>query len=285
MFYLSESTINDYIILQEKKTREQYAREKFKKKYNFKPDKPGSDTGTITVDGKPYKVDMKKSKTMDVYNAAIGADQQTDRQTSADLNSKEKKINLDNNFFKLKGSNKGERRDAILKHEIGHANMHGIYADKNMKSPNILKKTLTKTMKDNAGIDLSDDKQLKFFGSSGHDLRKQAYDAVNMKDYAKNSPNKQERKGRESSYKAAEKYENNGIHAHAHEFEADRYAANRTSERAVKKGVANAYKLIKQDYKNNPDIKKMINKSASNDMKQRSKALKDKDLRSSKYYK
>ena len=40
------------IALNEMKTREEYARRSFKKKYNFKPDKPGSDVGTITNDGK-----------------------------------------------------------------------------------------------------------------------------------------------------------------------------------------------------------------------------------------
>ena len=35
------------ITLSEMKTREEYARRSFKKKYNFKPDKPGSNSGTI----------------------------------------------------------------------------------------------------------------------------------------------------------------------------------------------------------------------------------------------
>ena len=38
------------ITLSEMKTREEYARRSSKKKYNFKPDKPGSNSGTITVD-------------------------------------------------------------------------------------------------------------------------------------------------------------------------------------------------------------------------------------------
>ena len=289
IFSMEDSSLNEYklLVLQEKKTREQYARDKFKKKYNFKPDKPGSDIGTITVDGKTYNVDMKKSKNMKVYNSTTGEyDTEVPRQTSADLGAKEKKINLDNNFFKLKGSNKGERRDAILRHEIGHANMHGIAADKEMRSPTIYKKTVTKAAKDAIGIDISKDDPIGLGKGTGHDIRKSNYDMIDMKKYVQNSPSKKERKGREQSYSDAEKYENGGDHAHAHEFEADRYAANKTSERAIKKGVANSYKFFRKENNSlSSQNKKLLNKMADNDMKQRSKALKDKNLRKSKYYK
>ena len=39
----------DLMVLNEKKTQEEYARRRFKEKYNFEPDKPGSNTGTITT--------------------------------------------------------------------------------------------------------------------------------------------------------------------------------------------------------------------------------------------
>lgn len=59
-YFNKETTLN---ILNEKKSTEEYHRRSFKKKYNFEPDKPGSDTGKITVDGKKYDVDMKAKNT------------------------------------------------------------------------------------------------------------------------------------------------------------------------------------------------------------------------------
>ena len=70
------------IALNEKKTREKYARRSFKKKYNFEPDKPGSSKGTITDKaGKKYRIDM---------NA---------KETHANTGSEDSSIELDKNFL------------------------------------------------------------------------------------------------------------------------------------------------------------------------------------------
>ena len=273
--------------IMEMKSKEEYARRSFKKKYNFKEDKPGSNTGTITVDGKTHKVDMKKSST-----AKIG-DQEVPRQTANVMTGNDRKILLDKNYFKLKGSHNNERRDAILQHEIGHGRLHGVDSDKDKKSTKVFKDTITKNTKDQSGLDIS--KIKKCYGVSGHNLRKTIYDNNGAKDYVKDM-DKSKIKDREAAYSKAKKYEKSAAHANASEFEADRYAANRTSERAVKKGVNNAYRLAKQDksiksangLKNKDDIKnvrKYINNTQATDMKQRSKALKDKDLRDEKIYK
>lgn len=90
-------------------------------------------------------------------------------------------------------------------------------------------------------------------------------------------------------------------HVNMQEVEADRYSANRTSEKDIKKGVNEIYKHAKKDkairksfkgydiYDVPDDVVKYVrktqNKSGSEDMKVRSKALKDKDLRNSKIYK
>ena len=85
-------------------------------------------------------------------------------------------------------------------------------------------------------------------------------------------------------YKIAKSYETNNPHATAEEFEADRYAANRTSERAIRKAINNSYKLIRNKKKPGEALKK-YNAISSEDMKLRNKALKDNYLRKTGIYK
>lgn len=273
------------IALNEKKTREEYARRSFKKKYNFEPDKPGGNTGTITdKEGRKYKVDMEKSGTMDV------GEYQVRRQTFADLSDKEGKVNLDKNFFKLKGSNKGERRDAMLQHEIGHQKLHNMNPDnKTMEDKNrnmrVFKSTIKNMVKDQTGgIDISKrgEGETK---EEGHDARKQIYDNYGAEDYAKSiKATKEEKNQREKDHSTAKKFEKPGAHMNAEEYEADRHAANRTSERAVKRGTRESYKHIYKDFKDG-NTKKYLKKAGTADTQQRSKALKDPDMRKAKTYK
>lgn len=299
LFNISESSLNEYklMILQEKKTREQYARDKFKKKYNFKPDKPGADTGTITKDGKTYRIDMKKSNSMELYDTDGGVNK-VNRNTMADLNDKHSGINLGREFFKLKGSNKGSRRDAILSHEIGHQNLHNVNpenktVDKKNRTEEVTKNVIKGIVKD-TGQEASD-KDIDTFAKY---LNKN------------NNSSKEDKDKRNNSLNSAKKYETNKPHQNAAEYEADRYAANKTSEKAVKKGVRNFYKIqnskkgidnkiknIKDTYKKSGysygkhytidrnEFKKGENKAAQDDMNQRSKALKDKELKKSNIYK
>jgi hypothetical protein len=298
IFYLSESSINDYVVLQEKKTREQYAREKFKKKYNFKPDKPGSDTGTITKDGKTYKVDIGKSKKVKIHDLT-GEKTIADRRLQADIADKDSSIILDDRYFKLKGSNHGKRRDAMLSHEIGHQNLHNVNSDnktvdKKNRSHSVYASTLHATLKDSNNPYSEEDIKKS--------LKAQNFDKDNL-------GSAEEQKRRDKALQAAKKYEKNKEHHNAVEYEADRYAANHTSEKDVKRGIRNTYKMYKQDdrkiiksAKANPqkyfptssrknaekEIDKIARKTNSNnqsDMNQRSKALKDEELRKSDVYK
>ena len=59
----------------EKKTREEYAVNKFKKRYNFKPENPGNTRGVITVDGERHRIDIghkKLTKKSSVKNMVTG---------------------------------------------------------------------------------------------------------------------------------------------------------------------------------------------------------------------
>ena len=290
MAIFHEAYTDAIIVLNEKKTREQYARESFKKKYKFEPSKEDPNIGTITdKSGKKYKVDMRKNNMMNIGGVNIK------RQTMADLSSKDSQINLDKNFFKLKGSNKGERRDATLQHEIGHQNLHNMNpenktVDKKNRNMAVYKNTVKNIVKDQSGVDIS--KNSPFLSKEeNHDIRKQINDRGDTAaKYASSvSKDKEESKQRRADQAAAKKFEKQSSHANAEEYEADRFSANRTSANAVKKGIRNTYKIVKndKDFKNNPNenIKKSRIKNFDTDMNQRSKALKDEDMRKAKSFK
>lgn len=290
MAIFHEAYTDAIIVLNEKKTREQYARESFKKKYKYEPSKEDPNIGTITdKSGKKYKVDMRKNNTMNIGGVDIK------RQTMADLSSNDSQINLDKNFFKLKGSNKGERRDAVLQHEIGHQNLHNMNpenktVDKKNRNMSVYKNTVKNMVKDQyMGADISKDSP-GFSKKENHDIRKQINDGDGMAaKYASSvSKDKEESKQRRADQATAKKFEKQSSHANAEEYEADRFSANRTSSSAVKKGVRNAYKVMRsdKDFKNaDDDTKKAFNKAAETDMSQRSKALKDEDMRKAKSFK
>ena len=295
-------------VLNEKLSELEYRKKAFKKKYNFVPDKNERDVGTITVDGKKHKVDMRNQGYIE--DKSTGA--KAPRQTSYLLHGDDRKLVLDKNFFKTgKGSNKGkESRDAILYHEIGHNKLHGSDADPDKRSTKVFKNVITNIAKDNTGLDISD----KY--TMSHKDRKDQYDLVGIKDYVAGT-DKSKIKDREKSYNNAKKYETGRQHNHAHEYEADRYAANKTSEEALKRGLRGYYKLnnkeknIKSQLKTmkkitkeaNPnrysyrhhqydptkenvkEVQKLSKKMAHDDYTQRVKALKDKDLKNDKLYK
>jgi len=96
-------------VFEEKKTREQYAREKFKKKYKYDPK-----DSTIEVDGKRIKVDIGNSRLIQLDG------EYTPRATMSTIVGDDMLI-TGNDFFKTKNQ---KRRDAILQHEIGHLKMH-----------------------------------------------------------------------------------------------------------------------------------------------------------------
>lgn len=244
--------------IMEMKSKEEYARISFKKKYDFKPDKPGSNTGTITVDGKKYNIDIRNRKYKvnknqmkniikdaqnslkedpKVINTVVKGKGKIFTKSNYYSNNEPGEIILDKKYFKLKGSNNNERRDAILQHEIGHQH------DKN-------------------------------------------------KYYQKDDDNK----SRNNAHKIASKYNNEYVNDD--EFIADRYSANKTSESANKKALRNYVKLDKKDNNKQVHIsidkngklkiatpkeekkeKHRYNTITQSMMKQRNKALKDNELR------
>lgn len=121
------------MLILEMRTREAYAKQKFKNRYNFKQSDSHGNNGYITVDGKVYKVDLNdkyrtryNDKNVQINYSTTEPEYDT---TSAISTSKpiynddktDTAIGIGPDFFKLKGS---KRRDAILQHEIGHSKLN-----------------------------------------------------------------------------------------------------------------------------------------------------------------
>lgn len=127
--FLEEIENEIHYLYVEKKTREEYRMEKFKKKHDYNPkDK------TIKIDGKVYALDD------DIHNPIIsGRDQngniiRKNRVTAINKAETPPKLYLDDSFFKLKNN---KRRLGISEHEIGHVKFNDLDTNQEYKSKNI----------------------------------------------------------------------------------------------------------------------------------------------------
>lgn len=268
MAIFNEAFTDNLMVLNEKKTQEEYARRRFKEKNNFEPGKDDANIGTITdkASGKKYKVDMRKSKDIDLGNG-----KSKKRETFSDLDSEDSTIYLDKKFFHLKGSNKGERRDAVLQHEIGHQNLH------NLNPKNNTVDSKNRTLDTYMSIHAS--KGSKYLTKDNIDRAQEYVDSSSASEY--------DVKKRKDGIEASKKYEkSNRKMPRFFEIEADRYAANHTSDNAVRKSLRNMRKEDKREAHNSG---KRLTKSDNSESKDkydiRSKALDDKDLKKSEIYK
>lgn len=307
--FTEQATLDIIEAINERRSMEDRTKMYLKNKWKFEPDKPGSYEGTITDrQGKKYHINTRPKK-----GTKTGAN--TGGNTE---NSKNSNINLGKEFFRLKGSNKNERKDAMLQHEIGHQNLHNINpknktVDPKNRTEEIFKNRVASYIKNSGGIDIESDEFIKKIINANYKgpnkptvkmVRDEFYKSYGMEEYLKDSKNKDDQSRRNADYKLAKKFEKpNNPHLTAEEFEADRYAANRTSESALKKGIRQIYKQDAKNFnkkydkinKNNPD--KLKDKEERNkarryeanqrteDYEHRSKVLKNKDMRSAKTYK
>lgn len=299
-------------------TREEYARMSFKKKWKFKPINSSGTVGTITDKaGKKYLVIMSVGKS----------------QTYARVNGPRSElslINLDRTFFQLKGSNRGERRDATLYHEIGHQNLHNINprnktVDSRNRSMEVYK-SIIQALNNNKRLDVSSDEDIRRIVSSSrliprdirklaatgnpHDIRKYYYDKMKFaKEYFKTIGTSEERAARNVDLRIAMKFGRRFVnHSNFAEYEADRFAANHISTRAVKREIREYTKImgteerIRRHYdksiadENDPTKRKeMVSKrdremkrhriGANDDIQGRYKALRDPDMIKAASYK
>ena len=176
----------------------------------------------------------------------------------------------------LKGSNNSDRRDAMLKHEIGHQKLHNIHPDN--KTVDNDKRSINQYRSSVSYLAGKDKDKLSL---SMDDIR-------DMNKYFKNATNDPSKiKERDDSLNAAKKYASDKYpHAKDVEYEADRYSANHSSEGSIKRGIRNTYKVDKQSAKKSGfTITPEKNREIADDIDRRSRALKDKKLKGSKVYK
>lgn len=269
MAIFNESFTDNLLVLNEKKTREEYRKRSAKKYFNFEPDKPGSDNGTITdTKGKRYKF-----VTDEKYKSNDGKMHKSS--THAKIHDSDSTIVANSDIYKLKGSHKGERIKAAIEHEIGHQNLHNYHPDnKTVDTKNRNFETFRRLAAD-----------------SNVNVGNPSYNKL-LKEYLKTSTaSSDDVKDRLKSIRAAEKYENKqSDHTKAEEFEADRFAANRTSDRAVRNMIKNVYRNQDRDIKAGKNPNQTVSSDDTKreghiDQAQRLKALKDKEIKNGKAYK
>lgn len=291
----------------EKKTKEEYARERFKKKHNFIPDKTkgGNDPNHGTFDrgdGTRRRVDMGKSKSVSTYTLD-GSDMRAPRSAMVELNkskNKESKYYLDKEFFKLKN---GKRREAILQHEVGHDKFHSANSTDSSESEtstnstidSMVKNANIKMMYKSIGIEISD-KELK----EVENATKNSYKKILQESRStsqKDLPDKSKQKLRREMLKILKNKCGKTPHDNTMEKEADLHAVNKTSKKDFKKGITEYSKkkskeiqketsraLDKYGVKGKDKEEHMkknkttLNKELNEDNKNRIKVLKDKKL-------
>lgn len=293
------------VFITEKATREQYRIKAFKKKYHYDPkDK------SIIVDGEKYYVDLDVSNPVANIKDGNGNLVSSLRYTSANVNNEDGTIVLDANFFKLKNS---KRRDAMLKHEIGHIKRNSLKESEKIDQPTVqlnydayVKEMFTKLKSAIKPLGLSDKEILSIIKSQLKEM------GITRSSYEPTSAERKKQKNiREIRSYIEKKYTSKrdvyNDHTDFKEIEADRYAVDHSSERDFKKGLkeytkhAKSKKSIKKQLKaQGSDAygitipaseevvsanRKKITRGGEDDYNRRVKALSDKTIQNNSAYK
>ena len=277
-------------VYMEKKTREQYRIDRFKKKYDFKPTSQGSKEGTITVNGKKYELDMDvKKKTMSVPINKKGDTINVDRQTSAMMTGQSPKINLDENYFKLINN---KRRDAILQQEVAHSDRHRSDIEYSKKSE---REKMYKYMNDRYSAKHDDHANPREYEADRIAANKTDKSSIKrgVREYYKHVRNDNEEKiNRAAINKSKIINEMNDLDYLSKKYERLReqmkkpiinQIKDKINKKDIYEGIEKSKRVKSSDIKK--EIKSKFNTDADEDMKLRSKALEDKNIRDSKVYK
>lgn len=286
------ASYNDiYEVIMEKKSREKYRIDKFKKEHDFIPDYSKNkfgNVGTMLVDGKRIHVDLNIHSKSSPWNNL--QPRQTAIQGSALFN---EELALDKPFFNLKNK---KRMNAILNHEIGHLKMHTTQPNAKVRDPRFVSK-------------LNADRTIKSYappiGDPGFMRGIENYwkNALRIDDYLKTGTgNKHDMELRDKAWNAANKHSTNIEHSNPKEFEADRYSANRSGIQHLKRALREQNKKMVKNLSKPKYLSKSAHKDyniprlsndaliqqkqdAQSDYNARMKALKDPEIRDNKLYK
>ena len=229
----------------EMKTKAEYRKRSFKKRFKFRPSKDDPNKGTITVDGETYRVDIGNSGKV-TMRTIDGDDVTFTRETGALYDGGDIVFDM-NELSKLKT----KQADAVTHHEIAHIKFQGVNTDSDWNvidkdkslSPKAVEELITSSLIDIIGQEPS--RRLR----NSREYKQIITDLRNryMKKL-KNNPNRDKvlQDLRNDAIRAYKKFEKGG-HTNWSEFEADRYAANKTSERDTIQGFKKSYKNFKKN--------------------------------------
>ena len=239
---------DDLLTVLEMKTKAEYKKRSFKKRFKFHPSKDDPNKGTVTVDGESYRVDIGNSGTV-TLRTNDGENTEFTRMTGALFDGGDIIFDM-NQLMKLKK----QQADAVTQHEIAHIKFHGVDTDSDANvtnkdkslSPKVIEEIITSILTEIIGHEPSR-------GLRNNSEYKQSLTALRNRymQKLKNNPNRDKvlQDLRNDAIRVYKKFEKGG-HTNWKEFEADRYAANKTSERDLIQGVKQTYKNIKkQAYK------------------------------------
>ena len=281
---LNESTDEEIFIesmeelFEEKATRDEYVMRRFKDKYKYDPK-----SGTIEVEGQRYKVVLPDKSGIEYIDNPTGFGPKQVASASVtrmDTINKNGALHLGPEFFALKDD---KRRDAILKHELGHSKLHSTvagykYTDTSKISKEMvineidlccrLRRDAINKMNDGKDSYITND----YIISIHENMRS------NLSDYVKcSTASEMQSKVRADARKAANKYIPKNIddgvdrtHANAMEFEADRYAANHSSERHLKRGLRDRNRIVSKP----KNLERQLKKTAESNIRNQ-KAFED----------
>lgn len=244
--------LDSFVVFYEKKTKDEYRRDKWKKENHFVPDKDEHGhndpyKGTYTDEqGVKHRVDLSKSN---IYKSPTGA---VVRQTAADTDANT--LVLGKEFF---GEKNKKLRKATQRHEETHLKYHSNTKDGD-------KSTFSNTV--------FDSKKKGLLNSSGQQqlLSKEEFDdrmkEVNrdsrierkrQQHNAKGEIDKKKAKEREKNIKYLDKkYASKNPHTNTMEFEADRGSVNRGSS---KKDMQRAARhMVRAMTKNKKKVRKLL---------------------------
>lgn len=264
VLYFLESGIEDDVFL-EMKTREEYHKKRFEKRYNYQKDKNDPDSGTITVDGETYKVKKRNPLTGDDKN--LYADP-----TNGDLI-------IGKNLYKLKNH---KRENAVLQHEIGHLKLmaqskKNEHLDRSMLNKNVIKHVTDGSVHEGErelitnGLPKEDRKEL--LKELELDRRRHAHEAMRAKRSVKED--KEKTAARERFLTQMKKHEGSTGHLNRNEFEADQYSANRAGSAQLLRGVRELGKIGKKQYAKQVAVSRNAYRKALDDNSYITKKQKD----------
>lgn len=260
---ITESQKDRLLEILEKATREEYRKRAFKKRFKFHPFEGEPNRGTIEIDGDIYRVDIGKSEY--AFTGPSGIREKVGRKQCCYLTTGDILIDSD---IVMRLQNK-RRIDSTLYHEVGHAKFQGTNLDKNeddewilrghdpTMSPKTLEMLLDKCIRQiYSNMSTQTIKELK-----QNPTVKEHIDALRFTYLAKlkNNPHRDKtlqefRDEAITIYKLFDK----GGHTNWSEFEADRYASNKTSVsdniKALKEYDKELFKRVCRKNKIDPDI-------------------------------